>query len=53
MLSKNIFFRAYPWSTTFISHKPKNKYIVVIETLRENILSSLHTLYPSEESIFL
>lgn len=53
MFSKNIYFRAYPWSTSFISHKPKNKYIVFIETLRENIISSIHTLYPFEESIFL
>ncbi|NUJ97448.1 ComEC family competence protein [Candidatus Gracilibacteria bacterium] len=53
MLSKNLYFKAYPWSISFLGGKEKNKYITYLEKLRINILSSIHFLYPQEEAIFL
>lgn len=54
MLSKNLYFKTYPWSISFLWwSKEKNKYITYLEKLRINILSSIHFLYPQEEAIFL
>lgn len=53
LASQNIFFRAYPISIEKNEKKQQNQLLEYIWKIRKNIIASLSTLYPKEESILL